>query len=109
MLSTRPKEKLYRFNDQHGLYLEIKPTSVKAWRYRFALNGKSSMIGLGDYPIVRLSEAHERSEAARKLVKEGVNPAQQRQLDRIRHANEATNTFDVRFRQKNRRVNQPNC
>ncbi|KPX00541.1 Phage integrase protein [Pseudomonas savastanoi] len=93
--SAKPKEKLYRLNDQRGLYLEVKPTGVKAWRYRFALNGKSSMIGLGDYPAVRLSEARERSEAARKLVKEGVNPAQQRQLDRVRQANEATNTFDV--------------
>lgn len=53
------------------------------------------MIGLGEYPAVKLSEARERSEAARKLVKEGVNPAQQRQLDRVRQANEATNTFDV--------------
>ena len=93
--SAKPREKLYRLNDQRGLYLEVKPTGVKAWRYRFALNGKSSMIGLGDYPAVRLSEARERSEAARKLVKEGVNPAQQRQLDRVRQANEATNTFDV--------------
>ncbi|OBS41370.1 integrase [Pseudomonas syringae pv. syringae] len=93
--SAKPKEKLYRLNDQRGLYLEVKPTGVKAWRYRFALNGKSSMIGLGDYPAVRLPEARERSEAARKLVKEGVNPAQQRQLDRVRQANEATNTFDV--------------
>jgi integrase len=93
--SAKPKEKLYRLNDQRGLYLEVKPTGVKAWRYRFALNGKSSMIGLGEYPAVKLSEARERSEAARKLVKEGVNPAQQRQLDRVRQANEATNTFDV--------------
>ncbi|CAI3789732.1 Prophage integrase IntA [Pseudomonas sp. MM227] len=93
--SAKPREKLYRLNDQRGLYLEVKPTGVKAWRYRFALNGKSSMIGLGDYPTVRLSEARERSEAARKLVKEGVNPARQRQLDRVRQANEATNTFDV--------------
>ena len=93
--SAKPKEKLYRLNDQRGLYLEVKPTGVKAWRYRFALNGKSSMIGLGDYPAVRLSEARERSEAARKQVKEGVNPAQQRQLDRVRQANDATNTFDV--------------
>lgn len=93
--SAKPKEKLYRLNDQRGLYLEVKPTGVKAWRYRFALNGKSSMVGLGDYPAVRLSEARERSEAARKQVKEGVNPAQQRQLDRVRQANDATNTFDV--------------
>lgn len=93
--SAKPKEKLYRLNDQRGLYLEVKPSGVKAWRYRFALNGKSSMIGLGEYPTVRLSEARERCEAARKLVKEGINPAQQRQLDRIRQANEASNTFDV--------------
>ncbi|KTC24620.1 integrase [Pseudomonas marginalis ICMP 9505] len=93
--SAKPKEKLYRLNDQRGLYLEVKPSGVKAWRYRFALNGKSSMIGLGDYPAVRLSEARERSEAARKLVKEGINPAQQRQLDRLRQTNEATNTFDA--------------
>ncbi|CZT27367.1 MULTISPECIES: tyrosine-type recombinase/integrase [Pseudomonas] len=93
--SAKPRERLYRLNDQRGLYLEVKPTGVKAWRYRFALNGKSSMIGLGDYPAVKLSEARERSEAARKLVKEGVNPAQQRQLDRVRQANEAANTFDV--------------
>lgn len=93
--SAKPKEKLYRLNDQRGLYLEVKPSGVKAWRYRFALNGKSSMIGLGEYPTVRLSEARERCEATRKLVKEGINPAQQRQLDRIRQANEASNTFDV--------------
>lgn len=93
--SAKPKEKLYRLNDQRGLYLEVKPSGVKAWRYRFALNGKSSMIGLSDYPAVRLSEARERSEAARKLVKEGINPAQQRQIDRLRQTNEATNTFDA--------------
>ncbi|UQW70204.1 integrase arm-type DNA-binding domain-containing protein [Pseudomonas avellanae] len=47
------------------------------------------MIGLGYSPAVRVSEARERSEAARKLVREGVNPAQQRQLDRVRQASKA--------------------
>lgn len=93
--NAKPKDKLYRLNDQRGLYLEIKPNSVKAWRYRFALDGRSSMYALGEYPSVSLSEARERCEAARKLVKQGVNPAQQRQLEKIRHANEAHNTFEI--------------
>ncbi len=92
---AKPKEKLYRLNDQRGLYLEVKPNGVKAWRYRFALNGKSSMFALGEYPSTSLSEARERCAAARKLVKQGINPAHQRQLERIRQANEAQNTFEV--------------
>ena len=93
--NAKPKEKLYRLNDQRGLYLEVKPNGVKAWRYRFTLDGKASMFALGEYPAVTLSEARERSEAARKLVKQGINPAQQRQLDRIRQASEAKNTFEI--------------
>ncbi|WP_265583923.1 tyrosine-type recombinase/integrase [Chitinimonas koreensis] len=73
----------------------MKPSGVKAWRYRFTLGGKASMYALGEYPSVTLAEARERSEAARKLVKQGINPAQQRQLDRIRQAHEANNTFEV--------------
>ncbi len=53
------------------------------------------MYALGEYPSVTLAEARERSEAARKLVKQSINPAQQRQLDRIRQAHEANNTFEV--------------
>mgnify|MGYP000573649157 CR=1 FL=1 len=79
--NAKPKEKLYRLNDQRGLYLEVKPNGVKAWRFRFTLDGKPSMFALGEYPSLTLSEARERCEAARKLVKQGINPAQQRQLD----------------------------
>ena len=93
--NAKPKEKLYRLNDQRGLYREVKPNGVKAWRYRFTLDGKASMFALGEYPAVTLSEARERSEAARKLVKQGINPVQQRQLDRIRQASEAKNTFEI--------------
>lgn len=86
--NAKPKLKLYRLNDHRGLYLEVKPSGVKAWRFRFTLRGKASMFALGDYPIIGLAEARERSEAARSLVRQGINPAQQRQVDRtaISHA-----------------------
>lgn len=54
--TAKPKEKLYRLNDFNGLYLEVKPNGKKAWRYRFKLNGKSSMFALGEYPTVKLAE-----------------------------------------------------
>ena len=53
--NAKPKEKLYRLNDQRGLYLEVKPNGVKAWRFRFTLDGKPSMFALGEYPSLTLS------------------------------------------------------
>lgn len=63
--TARPKEKLFRLNDFNGLYLEVKPNGKRAWRYRFKLNGKSSMFALGEYPMVKLAEARKKCEQAR--------------------------------------------
>ena len=93
--TAKPKEKLYRLNDFNGLYLEVKPNGKKAWRYRFKLNGKSSMFALGQYPTVKLAEAREKCEQARKQVADGVSPTQARQLDKIRKVNDASNTFEL--------------
>lgn len=93
--TAKPKEKLYRLNDFNGLYLEVKPNGKKAWRYRFKLNGKSSMFALGEYPTVKLAEAREKCEQARKQVANGVSPTQARQLDKIRKVNDASNTFEL--------------
>ncbi|MGK2889410.1 MAG: Arm DNA-binding domain-containing protein, partial [Candidatus Malihini olakiniferum] len=51
--TEKQKEKLYRINDLNGLYLEVKPNSKKALRYRFKLNGKYSMFALGEYSAVK--------------------------------------------------------
>ena len=93
--NAKPRSKLYRLNDHRGLYLEVKSTGVKAWRFRFTLAGKASMYALGEYPGVGLAEARERCEAARKLVKQGISPARQRQLDRLQKERDANNNFEV--------------
>ena len=93
--TAKPRTKLYRLNDHRGLYLEVKPSGVRAWRFRFTLSGKASMFALGEYPSVSLSDARAHCEAARRLVKQGINPAQQRQLDRARQAGDAKNTFKL--------------
>lgn len=80
--TAKARDRLYRLNDRDGLYLEVKPNGVKAFRFRFKLGGKESMMGLGEYPATTLSEARAKAQAARKLVKEGVSPVYQKQLDR---------------------------
>lgn len=92
--SAKAQEKLYRLNDFKGLYLEVKPSGVKAWRFRFKLNKKESLFALGDYPSVGLADAREKCEDARKLVKQGISPVQNRQLEKVKREADSANTFE---------------
>jgi integrase len=96
--NAKPKEKPYRMADGRGLYLEVRPKGVrspgsKLWRYRFRLGGKENMYAIGEYPGVSLQEAREKRDAARKLVKEGINPAAERQRTRLQNIEEGKRTF----------------
>lgn len=110
------KAKPYKLADGKGLYLEVKPNGTKAWRYRFELvrDGvrKESMFAIGDYASspsgeteeqaklrragrrFTLAEARHERDKARALVKQGINPAHSRQLDRINREREFATTFE---------------
>ena len=53
--TAKPKDKPYKLSDRKGLYLEIKPNGVKAWRYRFELRegevARESIFAIDDYAI----------------------------------------------------------
>jgi integrase len=115
--NAKAKEKPYKLPDGKGLYLEVKPNGAKAWRYRFELreggNIKESVFAIGDYCAApngetpeetkarqcggrfTLAEARNERTKARALVKQGINPAHNRQLDRIKRELENANTFDA--------------
>jgi Arm DNA-binding domain len=93
--AAKAKDKLYRLSDQRSLYLEVKPNGVRAWRYRFKLNGTASWFALGDYPSVSLADAREKCDETRKLVKLGINPVQNRQLEKIKREQDSANTFEA--------------
>lgn len=115
--TAKPKEKPYKLTDGNGLYLEVKPNGVKAWRYRFELSDgdvrKESVFAIGDYVIApkaespeqaqerrngrqfTLSEARDERVKARALVVQGINPAHHRQQERIKKAHERAITFEA--------------
>lgn len=91
---AKPADKTVKLTDSHGLYLEVKPTGVKAWRYRYRIAGKENLFAIGNYPGVSLQEARKARDDARALVKQGVHPAHRRRLDRLVRASELADTFE---------------
>lgn len=114
--TAKPREKPYKLPDGKGLYLEVKPNGVKAWRYRFKLSRdgaiKESVFAIGEYTNApngetaedatarkaggrfTLAEARDERTKARALVKQGINPAQHRQLERTKRTQENATTFE---------------
>jgi len=63
-----------RHGDGAGLWLVVAESGARKWVFRFSFCGKVTEMGLGSLNTVRLAEARELANAARKNVKEGVNP-----------------------------------
>lgn len=93
--SAKPLDKPYKLAAGNGLYLEIRPTGSKLWRWKYRLLGKENRFALGAYPDLSLKEARHEADAARKLVKQGIHPAREKQLDRIKAGHEQANTFEA--------------
>ncbi len=93
--SAKPLDRAYKLAAGNGLYLEIRPTGSKLWRWKYRLLGKENRVALGAYPNLSLKEARHEADAARKLVKQGIHPAQEKRLDRIKAGIEQENTFEA--------------
>lgn len=92
---VRPQPgKTVRLFDARGLYLEISETGRKWWRLKFRYAGKEKRLSLGVYPETSLKEARDRCDEARKLLGDGVDPSQQRKVDKLVRAERSEDTFE---------------
>lgn len=95
--NSKPKDKTWTLADGNGLYLEITPAGKKSWRmaYRRPHTKKNNRLSFGDYPQVALAEARTKCLAAQKLLKEGIDPATERDEQKRVAAESAAHTFEV--------------
>ncbi|WP_234030496.1 tyrosine-type recombinase/integrase [Undibacterium sp. 14-3-2] len=93
--SLKATDRPHRFTIGNGLYLEVMPSGSKLWRFKYKLFDKENRFALGSYPETSLKVAREKAEAARKQVKQGLHPAREQQLVRLKSAHEQTNTFEA--------------
>jgi hypothetical protein len=76
--------------DGGGLYLRVTKGADgslnRAWLYRFASSGRERWMGLGAYPDVRLKEAREQADDARRLRRRGIDPINDRREAKVAEA-----------------------
>lgn len=79
---AQPGEKEYRMSDGGGLYLVVKPSGGKLWRWSYEFNGKEKLLSYGAYPEVTLAAARELHSEARALKRKGTDPAAAKQAQK---------------------------
>ena len=93
--NSSPGQKPYKVSDSGGLYLLVKTNGTKLWRWKYRIAGKENHFAIGQYPLVSLAEARTARDAARKLAKQGINPAHNRASLRVAQVSENKNTFEA--------------
>ncbi|WP_180116575.1 integrase arm-type DNA-binding domain-containing protein [Acinetobacter sp. YH12096] len=91
--TLKPKDKSYRILDAERLYIEVRPTGTKIWRFKYTLNGKEGTISFGEYPAVTLQEARKLKDDARAKLAKGLNPSQEKKKEKLEKRIKASNTF----------------
>ncbi len=88
-------ERTLKLSDGGGLQLWIKPTGAKLWNLAYRFDGKQRKLAIGPYPAISLKEARDRREAAKRLLIDGLDPSQQKKVDRLASQALKASTFEA--------------
>ena len=75
-------DKRGRYADGGGLYLQVSVFDTKAWIFRYTLRSKPHLMGLGSLHTVSLADAREVARDCRKMIREGIDPIEQRRAEK---------------------------
>ena len=99
--AAKPRERAFKLTDGGGLYLLVTPNGSKLWRFKYRVGGREKLLALGAYaspqragPTVSLKEARERRDEAKRLLRNQVDPMEQRRDAKAEAARRAGNTFE---------------
>jgi hypothetical protein len=82
-----------------NLYLQIRDQGTKSWLFRYWVEGKPKVIGLGAAKDITLAEARDKAERLRIAIRDGADPADEKKARRTARTAEraattrATNSF----------------
>jgi hypothetical protein len=71
----KPVRYARKVTDGRGLYLLVRPTGTRSWRFAYRFARKYKTLSLGTYPEVTLEWARSRHEFARNLLAHGIDPS----------------------------------
>ena len=91
--NAKSTEKKYKLSDEKGLFLLIHPNGSKYWQMKFRFSGKEKLLSFGTYPETSLKEARDKRDKARKQIQEGLNPSQEKKLEKLQRHISSENSF----------------
>ncbi|RIV65962.1 tyrosine-type recombinase/integrase [Burkholderia pseudomallei] len=92
--AAKPRERVYRLNDGGGLALQVKPTGLKYWQFRYMKpDGREGLIQIGPYPRVTLEAARAARNEHRTAVQRGDDPATIRKQEKARRKVDTARTM----------------
>ncbi len=65
-----------------GLFVLVKVSGSKSWRFKYRFDGKEKLLVIGDYPAVSLAQARKARDAAKVHLADGVDPNEAKQDDK---------------------------
>jgi integrase len=92
---AKANDKPIKLTDSNGLYVEVRPTGAKLWRYRYKLDGKENVFAIGEYPEISLQAARTARDTARALVRKGTHPSHARRLERAQTIEAGRETYKI--------------
>jgi integrase len=93
--TARGKDAPYKLADGQGLYLFVQPNGSRLWRFDYRFQGKRLTMSFGPYPDVPLAEAREAHDGARKQLRDGLNPMEERKAARLTAEASQATTFGL--------------
>lgn len=91
--NAKPRETQYKLHDDGGLFVIVRPSGGKLWRFKYRFAGKEQQLSFGTYPDVGLKAVRARHDEARSLLAEGIDPGVDRKRKAIAAEIAAANTF----------------
>jgi len=91
---ARPSDRDRKLADSGSLYLLIKPTGTKSWRWKFRFGGKEKQLVIGHYPAISLADARRARDAARIQLSQGIDPCAVKQQAKAAAGIERYDSFE---------------
>ena len=81
ILKAKPQEKDFTLHDGDGLFLLVKTSGKKLWRFRYQRPASSSRtnLSLGSYPALTLAAARKMRDQYLSLLAQGIDPQKQQE------------------------------
>ncbi len=93
--NAKKTHKPYKLSDEKGLFLLVTAAGGKLWRLKYRVNSKEKLLSFGAYPDVPLARAREKRDEARRLLADGIDPSENRKIQKAAKTERSANSFEV--------------